>query len=60
MSSAFEEGRVLTALKSLFYKLLSTKQIFTQFSMSFQIGDKRDAARGGWIKAGFLIATRDP
>lgn len=60
MSSALEEGRVLTALTSLFYKLPSTKQIFTQFSMSPQIGDKRDPDRGGWIKAGLLIATRGP
>lgn len=51
---------MLTAPKSLFYKLLSTKQIFTRFSMSFQIGDKRDADRGGWIKARFLIATSGP
>ena len=60
MSSALEEGRVLTALTSLFYKLPSIKQIFTQFSMSPQIGDKRDPDRGGWIKAGLLIATRGP
>lgn len=60
MSSALEERRVLTALMSLFYKPLSTKQIFTRFSMSFQIGGKRDADRGGWTKAGFLIATNGP
>ena len=58
MSSALEElSSIKTALMSLFYKPLSTKQIFTRFSMSFQIGGKRDADRGGWIKAGFLIAT---